>query len=162
MTWWKFWSDEDEEGASPDYYEEGVQLAEQEKYHEALTSFRLALRESPENVAAMEQMAVVYTRIGMTDEAIKTYRRALEADAASPASHYGVAYLYLNRGEEEAARHHLQAFLENPPDEEGAEEHVRHARETLEQLRGGGDGGDGGAGPAAGEPRVGGGDAERD
>lgn len=136
MSWWKFWSDEEDEAASPDYYEEGVQLARREKYHEALTSFRLALRESPENVAAMEQMAVVYTRIGMTDEAIKTYRRALEADAESSGSHYGVAYLYLDRGQEEAARRHLEAFLENPPDEPQANEHVRHARETLEELRG--------------------------
>ena len=30
----------------PDYYEEGTVLLHQEKYHEALTSFRLALRES--------------------------------------------------------------------------------------------------------------------
>ena len=56
MSWWKFWSDEEDDAAPPDYYEEGVELARKEKYHEALTSFRLALRESPENVAAMEQM----------------------------------------------------------------------------------------------------------
>lgn len=135
MSWWKFWSEEEDEAASPDYYEEGVELAREGKYHEALTHFRLALRESPGNVAAMEQKAVAYTRIGMTDEAIKSYREALEADAESPGAHYGLAYLYRDRGQEEAARRHLEAFLENPPDERAANEHVRHARETLEELR---------------------------
>ncbi len=155
MSWWKFWSDEEDEAASPDYYEEGVRLAREEKYHEALTSFRLALRESPENVAALEQMAVVYTRIGMTDEAIKTYRRALEADVESPGSHYGVAYLYLDRGQEAAACRHLEAFLGNPPDEPEANEHVRHARETLEELRQEQEGGTG-EGPAHDAPSGGG------
>lgn len=137
MSWWKFWSDEEgDEAGTPDYYEEGVELAREEKYHEALTSFRLALRESPGDVAAMEQMAVAYTRLGMTDEAIKTYRKALEADAESPASHYGIAYLYLRRGEDGAARRHLEAFLEDPPEDPGAEEHVRHARESLREMEG--------------------------
>lgn len=136
MPWWKFWSESDGEEEEPDYYQEGVELAQREKYHEALTSFRLALRESPENVAALEQMAVVYTRIGMTDEAIKSYRQALEHDSDRPASHYGIAFLYLRRGEEEAAEHHLEAFLENPPPEGGVERQLRHARESLQRIRG--------------------------
>lgn len=151
MSWWKFWSDEEDEAASPDYYEEGEELLEEGKYHEALTSFRLAKKEAPEDPAIREQMAVVYTQIGLTDEAIKTYRRALELDARSPGSHYGVAYLYLERGQEGAARRHLEAFLENPPDEPEANEHVRHARETLEELRGGQPGGSG-PGPSSDAP----------
>lgn len=136
MPWWKFWSESDGEEEEPDYYQEGVELARREKYHEALTSFRLALRESPEDVAALEQMAVVYTRIGMTDEAIKSYRRALEQDSDRPAAHYGIAFLYLRRGEEEAAEQHLEAFLENPPPEDGVERHLRHARDSLQRIRG--------------------------
>lgn len=135
MPWWKFWSDEEDAAASPDYYEEGKELAEEGKYHEALTSFRLAKKESPEEPAVREQMAVVYTRIGMTDEAIKTYRRALELDARSPGAHYGLAYLYEDRDQYEAACRHLEAFLENPPDGPKGEESVRKARRTLRELR---------------------------
>ena len=135
MPWWKFWSDEEDVAGSPDYYEEGEELLEKGKYHEALTSFRLAKKEAPEDPAIREQMAVVYTQIGLTDEAIKTYRRALELDARSPASHYGLAYLYEDRDQYEAARRHLEAFLEHPPDWSDAEESVRKARRKLQELR---------------------------
>src|SRR5918998_1203506 len=55
----------------PDYYEEGSILLREEKFHEALTSFRLALRESPNDTDVLLQIAVTYTRIGMTaDEAL--------------------------------------------------------------------------------------------
>jgi len=133
MSLWKFW-ERDADEQSPDYYAEGVQLARNERYHEALTSFRLALRERPDDVAALEQMAVVYTRIGMTDEAIKTYRRTLQKHPESPGANYGIAYLLLNRGRREEAADHLRTFLEEASDDEETRRHVEHARETLERL----------------------------
>lgn len=137
MSWWKFWEDAaDGEEETPDYYAEGVQLAAQERFHEALTSFRLALRESPDDTAALEQMAVVYTRIGMTDEAIKTYRKALDVDPESAAAHYGLGFLLLKRGQGEPAVRHLEAFLATAPEDASASDHVRHARQTLDQIRG--------------------------
>lgn len=146
MSWWKFWEGEEpgtrgEEG--PDYYEEGIDLVRQERYHEALTSFRLALRERPDEAAPLEQMGVVYTRIGMTDEAIKAYERALERDAESAAAHYGIGFLLLNRGRNGEAADHLARFLETAP-AEAEEKHLRHARETMDELRGaGGEGAEG-------------------
>lgn len=137
MSWWKFWEDAgDGEEETPDYYAEGVQLAAQERFHEALTSFRLALRESPDDTAALEQMAVVYTRIGMTDEAIKTYRKALDVDPESAPAHYGLGFLLLKRGQGESAAGHLEAFLAAAPEDGSASDHVRHARQTLERIRG--------------------------
>jgi Flp pilus assembly protein TadD len=154
MSWWKFWEDDgDDVEESPDYYGEGLGLVREERYHEALTAFRLALREDPEDASPLEQMGVVYTRIGMTDEAIKAYRRALEREPDSPAAHYGVGFLLLKRGREEEAGEHLEAFLENAPPA-AADDHVRHARETLDGLRAEGAPGeseaaaDAGAGPS--------------
>ena len=136
VSWWKFWEDGEERGdEAPDYYAEGVDLLRQERYHEALTSFRLALRERPDEAAPLEQMGIVYTRIGMTDEAIKAYRRALDREPDSPAAHYGIGFLLLNRGRDDEAEEHLAAFLERAPGEEAAEKHIRHARETLTSLR---------------------------
>lgn len=165
MSWWKFWEgDGDDVEGSPEYYEEGLGLVREERYHEALTAFRLALREEPDDASPLEQMGVVYTRIGMTDEAIKAYRRALEREPDSPAAHYGVGFLLLKRGREQEAEEHLEAFLENAPPAAAAD-HVRHARETLDGLRaeaegetgGAADAGagpsDGDAGPAAGRGR---------
>ena len=61
MTWWKFW-EKGASGRSPDYYEEGVVLVGQELYHEALTSFRLALKEDPDDPAPLPDMAEIVVR----------------------------------------------------------------------------------------------------
>lgn len=143
MPWWKFWSDEEGDGESPDYYREGVDLARQERYHEALTSFRLARREDPDDVAPLEQIGVVYTRIGMTDEAIKAYRQVLEEEPGSAAAHYGLAFLLRKRDRPAEAAEHLEAFLAAEPEGPDAREHVRHAQEVLDELRGGSPEGEG-------------------
>lgn len=137
MSWWKFWQDDVPEEETPDYYEEGVQLMEQERYHEALTHFRLAKRERPDAAEPLEQMGVAYTKIGVTDEAINSYRDALERDPDSAGAHYGLGFLLANRGRAEEAERHLRAFLDGAPSEREAARHVRHAREKLEELRGG-------------------------
>lgn len=133
MSWWKFWGDDEEE--SPDYYAEGVALARQERFHEALTHFRLALREDPDDAATHAQMATAYTHIGMREEAMKAYRKALELEPDHAASHFGIAFLLRERGREEEAAGHLEAFLEAAPREDVPERQLRHARETLERLR---------------------------
>ena len=139
MSWWKFWEAQGEAGeAKPDYYEEGVHLARQDRFHDALTSFRLALKQNPEDVAAMEQMAVVYTRIGLTDDAAKMYEGALQHSPNSASAHYGLAFVLLNSGDTEGAADHLERFLaaEKPGGTE-VEQRVDHARATLEGLRSG-------------------------
>lgn len=137
MGWWPFSRRGKGLGEPPDYYREGLKLANQQKYHEALTSFRLALRQRPGDPEIMEQMAVVYTHIGMPDEAIKFYEEAVKARQDSPAAHYGLAFLLLHRGDTEGARRHLKAFLQWPPSGEAATAHIQHARRTLQQLESG-------------------------
>lgn len=117
-----------------DYYREGTELLRSGRYHEALTSFRLALRERPKDVATLQQIAITYTRIGMTDEAGKTYRTVLETDPGAVGAHYGLAFLHLTEGRSEDAAHHLRLFLASPPTDSEAAQHVEHARATLARL----------------------------
>lgn len=124
-------------GEPPDYYREGLKLADEQKYHEALTSFRLALRTRPDDADIMEQMAIIYTHIGMPDEAVKYYEEAITTGHGSPAAHYGLAFLFLRRGDGDRARRHLQAFLAQPPSGSEAAAHIEHARQTLQQLESG-------------------------
>lgn len=133
------------EESAVDYYREGVDLLGAGRYHEAITSFRLALREDPGDVAILLQVAIAHTRIGMTDEAMKTYRSALARDESAAGAHYGLAFLLLRSGREEEAAMHLRRFLELAPEREEAQRHVDHARATLGRLEGG-DGPRGGAG----------------
>ncbi len=119
-----------------DYYSEGVELLSDGKFHEALTSFRLALKESPGDTLVLQQIAICYTRIGMTDEATKTYKHVLQKDPGASGAHYGIAFLLLRAGHKDEAAKHLEAFLAHPPPRPGTEDHVRHARSTLAGLRG--------------------------
>lgn len=132
--WKKLFGARDEEKV--DYYREGVELLKVGKYHEALTSFRLALRDAPNDQAVSQQIAITYTRIGMTDEAMKTYRGVLERDPGAAGAHYGLAFLMLREGRESEAAEHLKAFLASPPEGPEAQRHIEHARETLAQLSG--------------------------
>ncbi len=132
--WNKLFGGRDEEKV--DYYREGLELLKVGKYHEALTSFRLAQRDAPTDQAVSQQIAITYTRIGMTDEAMKTYRNVLARDPDAAGAHYGLAFLMLREGREQDAVEHLRAFLAQPPDGPEAQRHIDHARETLRQLTG--------------------------
>ncbi len=131
--WKKLFSNDVQE---VDYYAEGLELMSVGKYHDALTSFRLALRESPQDPSILQQVAMAYTRIGMTDQAARTYRQVLEQKPNSAGAHYGLAFLLLHDGQSEEAANHLEQFLAAPPDGAEAQRHVDHARTTLAELRG--------------------------
>ncbi len=136
MPWWnKLFGDSGPTGRIA-YYDEGLTLIAEDKVHEALTSFRLALKASPGDVVVLQQIAMAYTRIGMTEEAEKTYRHVLQKEAQSAGAHYGLAFLLVRSGRETESVPHLRAFLENAPAGQEAAEHVAHARETLAGLTG--------------------------
>jgi predicted Zn-dependent protease len=119
-----------------DYYDEGMELLGEGKFHEALTSLRLALKETPGDPVVLQQIAIAYTRIGMTDEAAKTYRHVLQKDPDASGAHYGLAFLLIRSGKASEAVPHLKGFLQDPPDGPAAAEHVTHARATLARLTG--------------------------
>lgn len=138
MSWWRKLvpGNSDDSPRETDYYKEGTDLLREEKFHEALTSFRLALRENPNDTDVLQQIAVTYTHIGMTDEAIRTYRRVLEVKPHASGAHYGLAFLLLQRGSLDDGVAHLRAFLAHPPSFSEASRHIRHARATLAELTG--------------------------
>jgi tetratricopeptide (TPR) repeat protein len=119
-----------------DYYEEGKELFTAGKFHEALTSFRLALKASPGDTVVLQEIAMCYTRIGMTEEAAKTYRHVLQKDPNAAGAHYGLAFILLRGERPGESIPHLEAFLARAPTGEDAGAHVEHARWTLAQLRG--------------------------
>lgn len=139
MSWWKKLTRWFRSGADGDrdvdYFREGVQLLEVGKYHDALISLRLALREDREDTDVMQHIAIAYTRMGVTDEAIKTYQGVLERKPDAAGAHYGLAFLLLREGRTQDALPHLRAFLRSPA-AGAADEHVQHARRTLAELTG--------------------------
>lgn len=120
-----------------DYLSEALALERQGDFDAALTSYRLALRDQPNDQRILQNMAIAYSRTGRMDDAIRCYRRALEIDPQLSGAHYGLAFLLLKRGDSAGAERHLNAFLVHPPSSAEAERWVRHAQRTLEQIKAG-------------------------
>jgi Flp pilus assembly protein TadD len=118
-----------------DYLNEALALERQGDFDAALTSYRLALRDHPQDPRILQNMAIAFSRTGRLNEAVSAYRRALELDPELSGAHYGLAFLHLKRGDQAEAAAHLEAFLETPPSGSEADRWVRHARQTLGELR---------------------------
>ncbi len=118
-----------------DYLSEALLLERQGDYDAAITSYRLALRDHPDDLRVLQNMAIAYSRTGRIEEAIRAYRKSLELDPSLSGAHYGLAFLLIKRGDAAAAEKHLEAFLSRPPDGAEAERWVKHAEATLESLR---------------------------
>jgi tetratricopeptide (TPR) repeat protein len=120
-----------------DYLNEALALERSGDYDAAITSYRLALREQPDDAKVLQNMAIALTRVNRHEEAIKCYRRALEVKPSLAGAHYGLAFLYIKRGERDAAIEHLESFLAAPPSSGEPERWIEHARGTLASLRAG-------------------------
>jgi tetratricopeptide (TPR) repeat protein len=140
MSWWSRLTGGKSEGESRpgrvDYLSEALALERQGDYDAALTSYRLALRDRPNDQRVLQNMAIAYTRTGQVELAVRCYRQALDLDPTLGGAHYGLAFLLLKRGDEVGAAEHLEAFLGRSPHGPDSERWVRHARQTLAELRG--------------------------
>ena len=117
-----------------DYLNEALALERQGDYEAALTSYRLALRDHPNDARILQNMAIAFTKTRRVDEAIRHYRRALELDGSLAGAHYGLAFLLLKRGDPDGAERHLKAFLAHPPRGPDAQRWVEHATQALRDL----------------------------
>lgn len=139
-----------------DYLSEALVLERQGDYDAALTSYRLALRDNPNDLKVLQNMAIAFSRTGRLEEAVRAYRRSLEIDQTLSGAHYGLAFLLMKRNDPAGAEKHLTAFLSRPPAGEESERWIRHAQSTLDQLRQDASGGtDGGTGGGATSPSEG-------
>jgi len=149
MSWWsRILGGRSEPDVRPqrlDYLSEAMALERQGDFDAALTSYRLALRDRPNDTKILQNMAIAFTKTNRPEEAIRCYRSALDLAPQLSGAHYGLAFLLLKRGDQTGAEEHLDAFLASPPSGAEAERWIHHARETLESLRGGGTAAEGSA-----------------
>jgi tetratricopeptide (TPR) repeat protein len=141
MSWWSRLlggkSRKERSSRKVDYLSEAIALERQGDYDAALTSYRLALREHPSDPRILQNIAIAYSRIGRLEDAIRSYRRALDVAPELSGAHYGLAFLLLKRGDRAGAMSHLDAFLGKPLVDAEMERWVRHAEQTLVALRAG-------------------------
>ena len=139
MSWWSRLTGGNSEGdrrsQRVDYLNEALALERQGDYDAALTSYKLALRDRPNDQRVLQNMAIAYSKLGQLEEAIRCYRKALELDPALSGAHYGLAFLLLKRGDRDEAQQHLEQFLAHAPRSAEAQRWVEHASSTLAHLR---------------------------
>jgi Flp pilus assembly protein TadD len=141
MSWWSRLlggrSKDQSKSRHVDYLSEAIALERQGDFDAALTSYRLALRDQPNDPKILQNIGIAYSKIGRVEEAMRAYRRALQVAPEQSAAHYGLAFLLLKRGDRAGAMHHLESFLHQPPADGEMERWVRHAQHTLTALRAG-------------------------
>ncbi len=141
MTWWRrLVGGTSGRGSRPtDYLAEALDLEARGDFPSALTSYRLALREQPDDLGVLQNIAIAFSKTGQPEEAIRAYRKALQIDPDLAGAHYGLAFLLLKRSDTAHAGLHLEAFLRNSTGSDEASKRFRaHAERTLDQLRGSG------------------------
>src|SRR6186997_2216737 len=119
-----------------DNLSEALALERQGDYDAALTSYRLALRQKPNNHKVLQNMAIAYSKLGQLDEAIRCYRRALAIEPKLSGAHYGLAFLLLRRGDVVEAAFHLDAFFMDPPRSPEAECFFFFKQKTAYEMKG--------------------------
>jgi tetratricopeptide (TPR) repeat protein len=117
-----------------DYLNEAMALERQGDFEAALTSYRLALRDNPNDPRILQSMAIAFTKTGQPEEAIRFYRRALQLDGSLSGAHYGLAFRLKAKGDLPEAAQHLRAFLARPPKGPDADRWVQHAEGALREI----------------------------
>ena len=127
---------QDRDSSRPvNFLAEALELEKRGDYSNALTSYRLALREHPDDLQVLQNMAIAFSRTSQPEEAIRSYRRALQIDPELAGAHYGLAFLLLKRGYTAPAAVHLEGFLRNSTDTDAQSAKFRvHAQQTLQEL----------------------------
>ena len=127
--------------------ERGVELAEQEKYAEAIETLKKAIELDDDRPDAHYNLAVIYGLLAMGDvaveelfedhvdeeilfqNAVEEYQRVLEIDPGHIPAHNNLATIFALHGEKDLAIQELELSLELDPDQP-------EVREQLEDLKG--------------------------
>jgi len=141
MTWWRrlVGGTSGRDPRPTDFLAEALDLEARGDYANALTSYRLALRDRPDDLQVLQNIAIAFSKTSQPEEAIRTYRRALHIDPDLAGAHYGLAFLLLKRGDTAHAGHHLEAFLratESVAQDAPTVKFRAHAQRTIAQLQG--------------------------
>ena len=118
-----------------DYLNEALSLERQGDFDAALTSYRLAMRDQPNDPRILQNMAIAFSRTGRMNEAIGCLPPGARARSRALRGALRARVPPAQAGRPAEAAAHLEAFLDAPPSGAEADRWVRHARQTLDELR---------------------------
>lgn len=90
------------------------QLIESGRLDEARGLLQRLYTQYPDHFSVLNNLGIVYTKIGMTQEAIRMFRRALARHPNNPHLHSNIATTYLVAGNSSMAMKHLDRVVGHP------------------------------------------------
>ena len=93
----------------------GYVFEEQGNIKKALKEWELARNLAPNDPHLLRNLAVAYTRINRTNEAIELLKRSLELEPISPNAYYNLGEIYVNTGQMDAAESAFRKAIEISP-----------------------------------------------
>jgi uncharacterized caspase-like protein len=112
------------------HIDRGVVLFRERRYDDAQKEFLEALRLSPSNALAANNVGYTYAKMERYDEAVKWFAKTLELDPRRAIAHANLGDSYLALGRAADARHEFETYLELQP----TAKYATTIRDRLQRL----------------------------
>ncbi len=116
------------------YFAEGRIFELKNEYEKALESYMKYQQNRPLEISTYRLIAKCHRKLGNLDKAEENILTALKHKPSYPKNNYEAALLYLEKGDSEKAKEHLQQALEVWKDADEGYEPAKLAREKLNEL----------------------------
>ena len=93
-----------------DYIKEGIENTKNQKYDEAISSYKKAIEKDPQNALAHHALGGIYTFKDKNEMAIGEHKKAIEIDPTYPDPHYSLGFVYKKLGRKEEAKKEFLLF----------------------------------------------------
>lgn len=99
-----------------EFNDDGIHQFRQGNYRDALDSFQVALKLTPEDAALQYNLGQCYDRLGDYPKAEKCYRECLQHAPEHGESRYALAVLHLRTGRRDGAVQAIEEWLKKEPE----------------------------------------------
>lgn len=109
----------------------------QEKYLDAIDTYKKILNDDPNDSDALFYLAFTYSQNNQLEKAIETYNKVIEITPNESSAHYNLGLAYLRLGKEEDNEkilNHFKKYLELTKDIKGKEENRKFAMSQIAKI----------------------------
>ena len=99
------------------------------EFSSAIQNYQKAIKIDPQNLEALNNLAVVFKKLGQLEKAKAILNQALKFGANHAGTHYNIAVLYEEIGNNKSAIHFYQEFVKL-----GSTSHPSLAQEVKEHI----------------------------
>ena len=113
-----------------DYFQLGQEYEEKGMIPEAITMYKRAIEDNPNNAEAHNNLAILYEEIGEREKAVEEYKKAIEINSSFAEAFYNLGDLYEKMEKHKEAIKAYKEYVRLNPEGEDVDE----VKEKIEQL----------------------------